>query len=234
MPVMYSHHVNKLLNQRWNNVCCQVVSVYAVGIGKNLDHPLDYIYTRCCYNMSRLTTKPTKWHVRTAKTQISLGIRPVWSESSLSAWRKLGTLATQWAHREDSDQTVRMPRLIWVFAGRSHFGAFVMKRLILIEPGDSTTYKNDLSVQRRLISVCSRHEASNGVPNEASDQSAWSVSSRHEEASQGVPTEDSDRFCNFCYASVQTFSCSLPKLIGCQINSSSSRFIARQCFPNNN
>ena len=33
--------------------------------------------------MSRHTTKPTKWHVRPAKTQISLGIRPVWSESSL-------------------------------------------------------------------------------------------------------------------------------------------------------
>ena len=29
--------------------------------------------------------------------QISLGIRPVWSESSLSAWRKLGSLATHWA-----------------------------------------------------------------------------------------------------------------------------------------
>ena len=44
-------------------------------------------------------TKPTKWFVRPAKTQISLGIRPVWSESSLSAWRKLGSLATHWAHR---------------------------------------------------------------------------------------------------------------------------------------
>ena len=52
-----------------------------------------------------------------AKTQISLGIRPVWSESSLSAWRKLGSLATNWWHREDSDQTGWMPRLIWVFAG---------------------------------------------------------------------------------------------------------------------
>ena len=30
-------------------------------------------------------TKPTKWHVRPVKTQISLGIRPVWSESSLCA-----------------------------------------------------------------------------------------------------------------------------------------------------
>ena len=53
-------------------------------------------------------TKPTKWHVRSAKTQISLGIRPVWSESSLSAWRKLGSLATHGAHSEDSDQTGRM------------------------------------------------------------------------------------------------------------------------------
>ena len=40
-------------------------------------------------------------------------------ESSLSAWRKLGPLATHWAHSEDSDQTGRMPRLIWVFAGRT-------------------------------------------------------------------------------------------------------------------
>ena len=41
----------------------------------------------------------------------------VWSETSQSAWRKLGFLATHWAHSEDSDQTGRMPGLIWVFAG---------------------------------------------------------------------------------------------------------------------
>ena len=57
-------------------------------------------------------TKPTKWPVRLAKTQISLGIRSVWSESSLSAWRNLGSLATRTAHSEDSDQIERMPRLI--------------------------------------------------------------------------------------------------------------------------
>ena len=62
-----------------------------------------YSYARLT-NFSRLMTKPTKRHVRPAKTQISLGIRPVWSESSLSAWRKLGSLATHWAHSEDSDQ----------------------------------------------------------------------------------------------------------------------------------
>ena len=51
--------------------------------------------------------------VRLAKTQISLGIHPVWSESLLSAWRKLGSLATHWAHSKDSNP----PSLIWVFAG---------------------------------------------------------------------------------------------------------------------
>ena len=60
-----------------------------------------------------------KMTVCTAKTQISLGIRPVWSESSL---------CTQWvakdpsflnADSEDSDQTGWMPRLIWVFVGRT-------------------------------------------------------------------------------------------------------------------
>ena len=66
-----------------------------------------------------------KWHVHPAKTQISLGIRPVWSESSLSAWRKLGSLANHWAHSEDSDQTGRM--LHWV---HSHFVGFVMRWLI--------------------------------------------------------------------------------------------------------
>ena len=33
--------------------------------------------------------KPTKWTLRPANTQISLGIRLVWSESSLSTWRKV-------------------------------------------------------------------------------------------------------------------------------------------------
>ena len=45
--------------------------------------------------------KTNKMSVRPAKTQISLNIRPVWSESSLSAWRKLGFLATHWVQSED-------------------------------------------------------------------------------------------------------------------------------------
>ena len=38
--------------------------------------------------------KTNKMSMRPAKTQISLSINPGWSESSLSTWRKLGSLAT--------------------------------------------------------------------------------------------------------------------------------------------
>ena len=44
--------------------------------------------------------------------------------------KKLGSLATHWAHSKDSDQSERMHRLIWVFAGRiCQFAGFVMRRL---------------------------------------------------------------------------------------------------------
>ena len=103
-------------------------------------------------------TKPTKWQVRPAKTQFSLGIRPVWSESSLTAWRKLGSLATHWAHSEDSDQTGRMPRLIWVFAGckvimlvLSWGGSYVHAFSGLIWGLD--TYMNTLSCMLTIFST---------------------------------------------------------------------------------
>ena len=55
--------------------------------------------------------------MRSAKTQISLGIHSVWSESSLcTQWVAKGPMFLH-ADSEDSDQTGRMPRLIWVFAG---------------------------------------------------------------------------------------------------------------------
>ena len=84
-------------------------------------------------DLSCIMTKPTKWSVRPAKTHISLGIHPVWSES---------LQCTQWvaedpmflyADSKDSDQTGWMPRLIWAFTGRKvHFVGFVMRRLILV------------------------------------------------------------------------------------------------------
>ena len=84
--------------------------------------------------------------VHRAKSQISLGIRSVWSESSL---------CTQWvaedpsflcADSEDSDQTRRITRLIWVFVGCTcHFVGFVMRQLVLfvilpVSLGDCCTW----------------------------------------------------------------------------------------------
>ena len=55
------------------------------------------------------------------------GHPPSLTESSLSAWSKPGSLAPHWAHKEDSDQTVRMHKLNWVFTGHtSNFVCFVM------------------------------------------------------------------------------------------------------------
>ena len=68
--------------------------------------------------MSRDMTKPTKWGCAHRRLGIAWASAQS-DQSSLSAWRNLGSLATHWAHSEDSDQTGRMPRLIWVFAGRT-------------------------------------------------------------------------------------------------------------------
>ena len=63
--------------------------------------------------------KTNKMTLRPAKTQISLGIRPVWSESSLCAQWVAKDPSFLHVDSEDSDQTGPMPRLIWVFAGRT-------------------------------------------------------------------------------------------------------------------
>ena len=61
--------------------------------------------------------KNNKMIVRPAKTQISQGI---WVTKDQSFFH---------ADSEDSDQTGRMARLIWVFTGRTcHFVGFVMSR----------------------------------------------------------------------------------------------------------
>ena len=80
----------------------------------------------------RLTTferphdKANKITVLPATTKIS----PGWSESSQWAQWVAKDPSFLDADSEDSDQTGRMPRLIWVFAGRTcHFVGFVMRRL---------------------------------------------------------------------------------------------------------
>ena len=55
--------------------------------------------------------------VRPAKIQISLRIRAVWSESSLDAFWIAKDAKFLHVHNEDTDQTVRMHRLILDFVG---------------------------------------------------------------------------------------------------------------------
>ena len=75
-----------------------------------------------CFGNEPRHDKTNKMAVRPAKTRISLGIRPLWSESSLSAWWKLGSLATHWA------QAKTLIRLGGCWA-LTHFVGFVMSCL---------------------------------------------------------------------------------------------------------
>ena len=74
--------------------------------------------------------KTNKVSVRQANTQIKLGIRPFWSESSLSPWRNLGPLATHWAPqwRFWSDWADAHADLSFRWA-HTHFVGFVISRL---------------------------------------------------------------------------------------------------------
>ena len=103
------------------------------------------VFTVCRYTEPRLQwfyldlspvmTKPTKWLCTQRRLQISLGIRPVWSESSLCAQRVAKGPSFHHADSEYSDQTGRMPKadlsLRWT---HSHFVGFFVLRLICMFP----------------------------------------------------------------------------------------------------
>ena len=83
-------------------------------------HILQSHFKRLCYfTIEPRHDKTNKVTVRLTKTQISLGIRPVWSESSLCSQWVAKDPSFLHADNEDVDQTGRMPRLIWVFAGHT-------------------------------------------------------------------------------------------------------------------
>ena len=79
-------------------------------------------------------TKPSKWPVHLAKTQISLCIHLVWSESSLSAWRKLGFFKLPTEHTATSDLS-----FCWFchLAAQLCFNfSFVLSSIVIISPGE--------------------------------------------------------------------------------------------------
>ena len=133
-----------------------------------------YFVTKALDDLSRLTTK---WHVRPAKTQISLGIRPVWSVLAvrmkkqwvlcypLSALRRLGS---DWADAQ-ADPSLRWAQrsFCWFCREAAHlcphsvvscFSALPLvvggrlRSLIVALPGDLFRYKG-IRGQRNQNSV---------------------------------------------------------------------------------
>ena len=82
-----------------------------------------------------------------AKTWISLGIRPVWSESSLCAQWVAKDPSFLHVDSEVSDQIGRIPRLIWVFTGRT------LILLVLTCHGSFTVVNQLLSLDLYLWSL---------------------------------------------------------------------------------
>ena len=89
--------------------------------------------------MSRDVTKPTNWPVRPVKTQISLGIRPVWSESSLcTQWIAKGPSFDHAPSKDWSDWAESQANLSLHWTHK-HFVDFVMMRLKCYSTMNSST-----------------------------------------------------------------------------------------------
>ena len=95
-------------------------------------------------NYHQRPSLPVPLPVCPAKTQISLGIHPVWSESSLSAHWAVKVSRFLHVDSEDSDQKGQMPNLIWVFSGLiGHFVGFIMLQLFLIFWNSLTVFEKE-------------------------------------------------------------------------------------------
>ena len=97
-------------------VFCKQIRIWSVCPSRIIHALLHLTFQdsqRHVLHLSRLMTKPTKQHVRQANNPPSL-IRDF-----AVRMKKVLSYSSHWAHSEDSDQTGRMPRLIWVFAGRT-------------------------------------------------------------------------------------------------------------------
>ena len=80
--------------------------------------------------MSREMTNPTMWVC--AQRRLRSAWAWVWSQSSLSAWRNLGSLATHWARSKDWSDWVDAQADLSVCWAHTHFVGFVMSWLIYV------------------------------------------------------------------------------------------------------
>ena len=85
-------------------------------------------------DLAEIRTKRTKWTVRPAKIQISLGILPVWSESLLCAQWVAKDSSFLHADSEDSDPSLRWPHSCFVgfVTWGGSFGAVTLNRTLLM------------------------------------------------------------------------------------------------------
>ena len=90
---------------------------------------VDAVWKKKLRHLMTKPAKPAKLHVRPAKTQISLGICPVWSESSLYTRINVGCLASHWAHSEDWSDWVDSKADLSLRWAYSHFVGFIMRQL---------------------------------------------------------------------------------------------------------
>ena len=96
---------------------------------------LGFLQYCCLPCLAVLHNWAAAWHqqkrpLHPVKTQVSLSINPVWSESLLCSQWPAKNPRFLHVDSEDSDQTGRMPRLIWVFTGRTrHFVSFFHTQL---------------------------------------------------------------------------------------------------------
>ena len=154
--IMLMYRCISTFHFRQDHILCACTGVYLLPSTFRQDHILCsctgvYLFTMCIgilvpsltlatsfrklkidqnYTDEPPHVKTNKMTVHTAKTQISLGICPVWSESSLCAEWVAKDPSFLHADSEDSDQTGRMPSLIWVFARQTcHFVGFVVSWL---------------------------------------------------------------------------------------------------------
>ena len=95
----------------------QHVEFDCIGSWSSLFHLL--FNSSCVSHASHNMIKPTKWVCAQRRLRSAWASAQSDQKSSLSTWSNLGSLATHWAQSEDSDSTGRMPRLIWIFAGRT-------------------------------------------------------------------------------------------------------------------
>ena len=138
----------KLTRTKQTNKCTRSTQTRSLLPKRGDKHVLSFLTHEPQHDKTNKMTS-----VRPAKTRIRC---PVWSESSLCAQWVAKDLMFLHGDSEDSDQTGRMPRLIWVFAGRTcHIVGFVVTRLTL-----QTVFILLIIICVKyfvLVKICSKH-----------------------------------------------------------------------------